>query len=144
MGRAHERESTIKFVLWQKRRRGSRGLIVFLPVSEPAAVCEGSCQPHQNRTPHAILLGHGRLGPTCPSRGSMWCMLKWGGPSHCLFPQDQGGGRAFGGLCAWDPRAAEEISCLPVEARRGGVEAVSRCLSLWEESVDGMDSGAGS
>lgn len=67
-----------------------------------------------------------------------------GRPFPLLVPQDQGRGRAFVGLCAWDPRVAEEIRCLPVEARRGGVEAVGRCLSLWDEYVDGTDRGAGS
>lgn len=30
----------------RKGDEGAVGLIVFLSVSEPAAMCEGSCQPH--------------------------------------------------------------------------------------------------
>lgn len=80
-----------------------------------------------------------------PNQGLHVLRAQVGRPFPLLvLPQDQGGGRPFRLLWAWDPMVAEEIRCLPVEARRGGVGAVGRGLSLCEESVGGTDGGAGS
>lgn len=92
MGRACERKGTISFVLWQERRGGRRGLIVFLPVSEPAAGVRGAAS-HIGAEPECSPALSWQARPVCPSGDPVWRVLKWGGPFHCLSsPRIRAGG----------------------------------------------------
>ena len=84
-----KRERVVGFVLWQKRQ-GSRGLIVFLSVSE----LEGGCQLITTELPKLLCLVVWQFGSLASDQGSvcLCCVGQWWvhSPASAHPPQGRG------------------------------------------------------
>lgn len=115
--------------------REHRNTIVFLSVSEPVAVCEGSCQPPQNRTPKCSPAWSWQAQSRAPKQGFR-VVLPAGRP-----PPGSGLGVPLQSLRAGPPHGRGET--LATRSQEGGAGGSRKAWVSVEEPLASTDYGAG-